>query len=389
MIRDDYFADVPASHHADVAQTHWHARAAHSGCELIACVPARDEEDRIGDALASLARTLKPSDGIVVVVNGSSDATCAIAAAHLAAIAQPSCLAEVTFAEGRGSAPLARRIALDAAHKEAPAAALFSFDSDSRCAPDLRCAYAVELARGYDLVCGTIGFDPEEAAMLPPADADAETLVREARHLTREIAARIDPDPFNPWPHHGNIGGANFVITGAAYRTVGGLPLPPSGEDRALLRLVHGHGLAVRYSDGPHVVTSCRIEGRAHGGLSDDLRFSRLCADPVVDEMLEPAETLVLRHCARRAFLAARDQAARAEILKGLGLGAEEIHAALGQPLPGLMWLAAEDTSPALRRTRLRRSDLRAVLPGLKALKTELDAEEAGRHGSLAGAPSS
>ncbi len=388
MMSSDLMARLAASLNEHIAEVRWPVAEALSGCRMIACIPARNEEARIGAALASLGETLAPSDGIVVIVNGSDDATAAIAAAKLAALPQRAVLADVTFHQGRGSAPLARRLAMDIAHMLAPEAALFSFDSDSRATPELADAYAAELERGHHLVCGTISFDQNEAAHLPPADETAETLVREARQLTREIAARLDPDPDNPWPHHSNIGGANFVISGAAYRAVGGLPLPPSGEDRALLRLVRAHGLSLRYSERPHVITSCRIDGRAHGGLSDDLRLSRLCADPVVDEMLEPAAALALRHGTRRAFLAAPDAAARSGLLQGLGLGADEIRSAMAEPLPGLMWLAAEDASPLLRRKRLRRSELHPVLPGLKALKAELDEAPAGRPGSPAAAPS-
>lgn len=346
---------------------------------FIACVPACDEAGWIDRCLAALDADLCPGDGIVLVANGCTDETAAISRARMAKGTRPFLLVECRWQAGEGSAPLARRLALDLGHALAPQAVLLSIDGDTIVLPGLRAAYAAEFARGFDLVCGRIGFLPEEAARLAPADPDSEAVIRAYRDITRHIAALIRPDVDNPWPHHGNIGGANFAMHGSAYALAGPLPTPAFGEDRALRRRFEAHGLRIRYSDGPRVETSCRLEGRASGGLSEELRRNRMEADPLVDELLEPAESLLLRWRAQAAFLRASTVPDRLEALEKLRLlrGDALRFAEAGG---GLAWQAAEEASPALKRTRLRLSDLRRHLPALhQALATIREARSGSR----------
>src|SRR5579862_6595852 len=51
--------------------------------------------------------------------------------------------------------------------------------------------------------------------------------------LLTEIAAILDPEECNPWPHHSTISGASVALTRRIYRQVGRLPLVPLGEDKA------------------------------------------------------------------------------------------------------------------------------------------------------------
>ncbi|KQT68933.1 MULTISPECIES: glycosyltransferase [unclassified Aureimonas] len=351
-----------------------------AACALVACVPAQNEEGWIARCLAALDAELWPGEGVLLLANGCTDATIAIARAVTAGWTRPFLLVDCRWRPGEGSAPLARRITFDMAEALAPDALILSIDGDTVVLPGLRAAYAAEFERGFDLVCGRIGFLPEEAALLPHADPGSEAVIRDYRETTREIAALLRPDPDNPWPHHGNIGGANFAMRAAAYRIAGPLPILPSGEDRALRRRFEAHGRRIRYCDGARVETSCRLEGRAAGGLSEELRRNRTQTDPLVDELLEPAETLLLRLRAEAAFLAAPLAEDRARILTRLGLAAGEA-ARLAETVGGLGWHAAEEASPALRRTRLRLSDLRRLLPGLQAAR---DAIREARSGSPA-----
>ncbi|GGE13012.1 hypothetical protein GCM10011390_35160 [Aureimonas endophytica] len=339
---------------------------------LVACVPACDEAGRIDRCLAALDAELAPGEAILVLANGCTDATPVLAGAALSRMARPTLLVECRWQPGRGSAPFARRLALDLATGLAPEALLLSIDGDTLVLPGLRAAYAAEFARGFDLVCGRIGFLPDEAARLPPADPASDALIRACRDLSRQIAARLCPDPDNPWPHHGNIGGANFAMRGLAYRQAGGLPTPPSGEDRALRALFEAHGLRIRHSDGPRVETSCRLDGRATGGLAEELRRNRTEADPLVDELLEPADRLVLRARARAAFRAAPDAEARRAALAPLGL-AEETAGRLARLGTGLALREAEEASPVLRRERLRLSDLRPLEPALRRALADIE----------------
>ena len=351
---------------------------------VVACVPACNEENWIERCLMALDADLEAADAILLLANGCTDGTIARAVPLMRAFQRPYLLLDCQWQDGSGSAPLARRLALDIATDLAPEAVLLSIDGDTIVLPGLRVAYQDEFDKGYDLVCGRIGFIPEEAAMLPPADAESERVIREYREASREIAALICPDADNPWPHHGNIGGANFAMKGSAYRAVGGLPMPPSGEDRALRRAFEAKGLRIRYANGPRVETSCRLDGRAAGGLSDELRRNRTEPNPIVDELLEPPETLLTRVTSRAAFLGSGASADRLAALSVLALQpavAEALAARGGEAA----WQDAESASPALRRQRLRLDDLRHHLP---VLRQALHAIRDARSGSPASPPS-
>lgn len=359
-----------------------HRGGAFNGAGAVAILPARDEAKRIEATLRALLAELAPGEGVVLVVNGSTDDTLARALALFEAGDAPFLLLDVDWQPGRGSAPLARRLALDLAFELSPHAHLFSIDADTVVQPGWRAAYEVEFASGAALVCGAIGFDPAEAALLPPTDEAAETVLREYRAASREIDARLDPDPLNPWPHHGNIGGANFGLRAGVYGAVGGLPVTSFGEDRALLRRVRALGLPVRFSEGPLVWTSCRLDGRARGGLSDELKRSRDEADPLVDEALEPADALKRRIHARLAFSRAGSAQVRGGVLSSLGLTEAEMETVEAAATPGEAWTLVEEFSPLLKRERLRRSQLAAELPALLNLLQVVRESAAGPAGS-------
>ncbi|KTR05989.1 hypothetical protein NS365_09365 [Aureimonas ureilytica] len=354
--------------HEALTRVALHRGGTFDGAGAVAILPARDEAERIDATLRALMAELAPGEGVVLVVNGSTDDTLARALALFEAGDAPFLLLDVNWQPGRGSAPLARRLALDLAFELSPHAHLFSIDADTVVQPGWRAAYEAEFTGGAALVCGAIGFDPAEAALLPPTDEAAETVLREYRAASREIDARLDPDPLNPWPHHGNIGGANFGLRAGVYGAVGGLPVTSFGEDRALLRRVRALGLPVRFSEGPLVWTSCRLDGRARGGLSDELKRSRNEADPLVDEALEPADVLERRIRARLAFSRAGSAQARGDVLSALGLTEAEIEAVEVEATPGEAWTLVEELSPLLKRERLRRSQLATELPALLKL---------------------
>ncbi|WP_062012755.1 glycosyltransferase family 2 protein [Aureimonas sp. AU4] len=340
-------------------------------------IPAMNEAERIGRTLEALDGELQPGDAVVVVVNNSQDRSADLARRHLATRRRPFLLIDLAWRGASGSAPLARRLALECAAALSPQAHLLSLDADTLVRPLWRASYEALFAQGFDLVCGGIGFVPEEAALLPEGDPEAERVLREARAASREAEALIDPDPDNPWPHHGNIGGANFGLRAGALERAGGLPHVPSAEDRELLRRARAHGLRVRFAGDPCVWTSPRLGGRARGGLSDELARSRREEDPLVDEALEPAEQLELRIRSRRACRLA-DAEGRAALLRELELPPGDAEALQGAS-PGETWLAAEDASPRLRRRRLRRSELARHHPDLVALRDRL--RQAAREG--------
>ena len=321
------------------------------------CIPACNEEEWIARCLTGFLAQCRPGDGIVLVVNDSLDDTLAIARSILREAVIPSRLVDLRWRPGHGSAPRARRLAMDLGRQLAPDGILFSSDADTVPLPGWRDAMAAEFARGVDAVCGLLHFDPDEVSRFPQADPAAEVLMRDYRAASHEIASRLDPNPDNPWPSHDNEGGANIAVTARAYARVGGLPLPDSSEDRALVTRLGAFDARVRYGEAG-VVTSCRLEGRASGGLSEVLRHFLVDPDPFVDQRLEPPAALELRMRTRWRFRLARGTAERQEALGALDLDPVDLMRVLAAERTGAALEMAEGASPRLHRRRMRVSDL-------------------------------
>ena len=114
------------------------------------------------------------------------------------------------------------------------------------------------------------------------------------------LSARIDPIAHDPWPNHWSASGASYGVTLDAYRAIGGLPYPASGEDRALADMLLRHDIPIRHDPDIAVVTSARLDGRACGGVADTIRMR--CEDPETpgDERLEPLANALRRYVWRR-----------------------------------------------------------------------------------------
>ena len=141
------------------------------------------------------------------------------------------------------------------------------------------------------------------SALLPAALRRQEA--REARYaaLLDEMASLVDPDPHDPWPRHAAHSGASIALTLAAYRRVGGLPAVPVGEDRALFEALIRADMRVRHCPAARVIVSCRLDGRAAGGMADTLRRRLAEADAApLDARLEPALDALFRLRCRRAL---------------------------------------------------------------------------------------
>ena len=126
---------------------------------------------------------------------------------------------------------------------------------------------------------------------------------------------------------------------------------------------------------------SCRLHGRAQGGMADTMRFLIGATDAPIEGRLEPALDAArryrLRALARRLFRAPLD--AVAAEAAGFGLEGPALAALLAQPSFGRAWEAVVAASPALRqRTPLERHDLlpetrrvEALLAPLRAVPAE------------------
>ncbi len=301
---------------------------------VVVAIPAHDEEALLPRCLAALgaqrlpaAAGVPPRDvALLVLANNCTDRTAAVALAQAAALPFPLAVRQVALPPGLAHAGGARAAAMQAAAAllgpAAPAgAALLTTDADSQAQPGWLAANLAALAAGADAVAGEIALDPAEAALLPPALRRREA--GEARYAAQldEIAALLDPEADDPWPRHPCHSGASIALTLAAYRRVGGVPPLPVGEDRALFEALRRGGMRVRHCPEARVLVSCRLDGRARGGMADTLqrRLADLAAAPL-DPLLEPVVDACLRLRCRRALRQRRAAPPRPGAWWGLGL---------------------------------------------------------------------
>ena len=325
--------------------------------DVAIAVPARDEAQSITACLAAIdaaaGRAAAWLDTLVVVVsaNNCADDTVAIAKAFRPQAFRLVVDAVVLPAD-RAHAGGARRAALDLAARLLPAGGvLATTDADSAVAPDWLAALLAEFVRGADAVAGAITLAPAERAQLPPLPGrDAEWQLAERLAI---LEALLDPLAHDPSPRHIWAWGANFALSVAAYATIGGLPVVPLAEDRALADVLLRHDLRLRRSTAPLVYTSARIVGRAPGGFADLISgFANDCDLPC-DAALEPVTAFVrrLRWRARlRAVHAAMGRDATIVAARPL---LPEIHDLPMTGRFGALWATIEAQSPMLVRQRL------------------------------------
>lgn len=336
-------------------------------------IPARNEQDRIAACLDACAASMRASgvDGmILLLVNNSTDATARRAAAWARHTPIAIDIVALDLPQDEAHAGGARRRALQLARARiAATGALFTTDADSLPSRDwIGCSLAA-LAAGAAIVCGKVELDPAEFARLPAHVTAMGDIEDRYRRATQELNARLDPDPLNPWPHHAQMSGAAIALAAAAYDRIGGAPLIPVGEDRALVQLGLRHDLPVRFCEQARVLTSCRLDGRAKGGMADTI-LSRFEADDYLcDEALEPADRTLMR-ARLRADLRRLHQAGIAppHLLRRAGLDETQQADALAQRSFGALWDRVERHSKLLQRTPFYWSELERELPRLLAM---------------------
>ena len=337
------------------------------GWAVAVAVAARDEEDEIAGCLTALAVSLRHAGmagGVVVLVNNTTDATARIARETAAAQGLEAAVIETTLPRAAAHAGTARQRAAAAARARlASGGLLLLTDADSRVRPGWVAEMRAGLAQA-DVVCGRVELPPGAFAGAGPLAAAASAIEGAYADATRRIQSVLDPDPDNPWPHHGCRSGCNIGMTAATHDAIGGLPAPPVAEDRALVEAARAADLRVRLLDGPAVLTSARRQGRAPGGMADALRARETEADPWIDEdYTDPATTLLRAETRGRLR---REGAGR--WLAGLGLTPAQIAAIAAAPGFGSRWAALVPLVPALAPRRLRLSEARAHLPELTRL---------------------
>ncbi len=324
-------------------------------------IPAQDEARRLPACLQALAEQRQVDHGqvaVLVLANNCRDATAAVARSMAARMPFGLVVQEAVLPDGLAHAGGARRAAMDAAAGllRRDGAALLSTDADSMAEPGWLAANLAALAAGADAVAGAITLDPREAACLPAPLLAREVAEAAYASLLDEIAALVDPDPADPWPRHGFHSGASIAISLRAYRRIGGLPPLPVGEDRALFQCVARQGMRVRHCPAARVRVSCRLRGRAAGGMADTLRNRLQGMDQAqVDGRLEPAQAALFRlrcrHALRRLHGGQPLPGDPQRLASRLGLRVEAILAAAGQRH---FWPGWEAVQVASRRLQAR-----------------------------------
>ena len=343
--------------------------------DAVIAIPACDEAVRIARCLDACDDSIVESGlrvELLVLVNNSVDGTGERVMAWSAGRGRPVTLVDVELFPDAAHAGAARGLALALAALGVPAAtALLTTDADSVVAVDWVRRNVAHLADGAELVCGAIGTDAAEAVRLPRPLSDCADVAERYERATHELESRLDPDPWNRWPHHGTSGGASLALSADALARIGGVPFVACGEDRALAARVRGAGARVRYADDVAVTVSCRLHGRARGGMADTLRRRLLDPDPLCDAEFRTAERV--RDDARLAAAvrhrwSARDERGRVLLEHGLDADAIERIAGIDVVADALAACRAATSPP-----RLRISDLRAELPALLALLGRVD----------------
>ncbi|WP_313009010.1 glycosyltransferase [Brevundimonas vesicularis] len=239
------------------------------------CVPARNEGRRLPVLLAALAAQDLPGRiSVALCINNSTDGS--LHQAQAAADRWKDRLDIVvdlqTFPEHRAHAGAARRAAMSAGLEhlgDRSNGVLISTDADTRPPPNWLSANLACIASGADLVGGRLVLDEAEAI-----SADVAALRRLWDAYWREVRAiedEIDPSPHDPAPRHGDHTGASLAITAAAYRSAGGVPEQPTGEDRALVIAAQAQGARLVHPLAVWTRVSARTTGRAAGGMAEDM----------------------------------------------------------------------------------------------------------------------
>ncbi len=264
---------------------------------LVVAIPVRDEADHIEPCLRALDGQMGAQlDHVVLLLNNCTDASAARARATPMRAATRLHVVELELPPGRANAGHARRLAMEAALALAPEGILMTTDADGQVDTNWVAATLAAIDDGAEVVAGWAELDPADWGRLPLHlhEDDARECAYDA--LCDEIHARLDPDPWDPWPRHTQHSGASLAMTATAYRRCGGVPDVPSGEDRALVAALRVVDARIRHAPEVHVSVSGRTLGRAAGGMAETIRRRLDRPDSHLDDRLEPAVD-----CARRA----------------------------------------------------------------------------------------
>ena len=185
---------------------------------------------------------------------------------------------------------------------------IMTTDADGRVGTRWISANLAAIAAGADLVAGFVRADRGRACTIAHrGDSSAGNWRAATNGCWPSCSHELDLEAHDPWPRHRIASGASLALTLAAYRRVGGLTPIAAGEDRALANSINLIGGRTRHCLAAQVVVSCRLDGRAAGGMAATIRQRALIPDLACDPALEPAANLV-RRARWRAALRRRHQ---------------------------------------------------------------------------------
>lgn len=237
------------------------------------CVPARNEGDRLTGLLDAIAAQSWPGTICVsIAVNNTTDDSLdrieQVRAQHPGRLDIRVVVAD--FPAALAHAGSARRLAMTEGLRclaSLESGILVSTDADARPSEDWLRNMAAAFARGADLVGGQILID-EEREPMPLAVARLRHIWDRYWSDVRDIEDRIDPIAWDPAPRHGDHTGASLAIRASLYLACGGVPLLPTGEDRALVQAALAMGGRLAHPANVQVRVSPRTQGRAEGGMA-------------------------------------------------------------------------------------------------------------------------
>ena len=209
-------------------------------------IPAHNEEQHIGTALAAIQRAarhlclLGETVQVLVVLDSCDDATETIAFTH-GVQSLAVAVRNVGSARAIGAAKLV----------EAGARWLAFTDADTVVSPEWPWK---QLELKADVVCGSIGIDDWSMH-----DEQADTIRIHFAHTYQDVDG------------HRHIHGANLGVSTEAYPRAGGFRPLACSEDVAMVEALQACGARIAWSAAPRVSTSARADACARSDFGDTL----------------------------------------------------------------------------------------------------------------------
>lgn len=267
----------------------------------IVAIPAKNEAERINDALHALdaaaahaAREVR----VLVLANNCSDDTAKLAGSFVARHRLHIEVRNQVLPQRLAHAGGARRSAVDTAMTLFDVSGrdlLLSTDADARLKPDTFWQMERAFDRGADLVLAK--FETVHDALDPVSDAALQwdrLRVRwrsRVRQLVETLRLRRIPSP----PLHDDYGAAGIAARVCAYHGLGGFQSVPFNEDKNFVSAADRAHYNVNRQSGAVIEVLARANGRAAGGMAAELRNCAVAAAGGVTCMVERHELTARR----------------------------------------------------------------------------------------------